>query len=335
MGFLEDIMERAKVHRKTIILPESSDTRIIEATSIILKENIADVILIGKSDDINQLAKGYDISGATIEDPSSSLLFEDYVNTYFELRKEKGITLEQTRQIMSDYIQFGVMMVKKGQADGIVAGAIYGTANTIRPAFQIIKTVPGISKASSFFIMVVPDMNSGYNGVFVFADCSIIDNPTAEQLADIALASAESFKSFVCFEPKVAMLSYSTYGSAKSELTEKVVNATKIARQKSPRLIIDGELQVDAAIVPSVCEEKSPASPVGGRANVLIFPDLNSGNIAYKLTERLAKAEAYGPIMQGMAKPVNVLSRGCSAKDIVGVVAITCVQAPSHRHIIG
>jgi phosphate acetyltransferase len=327
MGFLEDMIERAKIHKKTIVLPESSDPRIIEATSIILKQNIADVVLVGKSDDIKKLAKGFNISGATIEDPSTSFLFEDYVNTYFELRKEKGITLEQARQIMSDFIQFSVMMVKKGQADGMVAGAVYGTANTIRPAFQIIKTIPGINKSSSFFIMVVPDVHYGYNGIFVYADCSIIENPNAEQLADIALASAESFKSLICIEPKVAMLSYSTYGSAKSDLTEKIINATKIARQKSPGLIIDGELQVDAAIVPSVCAGKAPVSPVGGRANVLIFPDLNSGNIAYKLTERLAKAEAYGPIMQGMAKPVNVLSRGCSVRDIVGVVAITCVQA--------
>lgn len=327
MSFLEDMIERAKIHKKTIVLPESSDMRIIEAASIILKQNIADVVLIGESDKINKLAKGYDISGARIEDPSSSLLFEDYVNTYFELRKDKGITIGQTRQTMSEYIQFSVMMVKKGQADGMVAGAIYGTANTIRPAFQIIKTVPGINKASSFFIMVVPDKNYGYNGIFVYADCSIIDNPTAEQLADIALAAAESFRSLICIEPRVAMLSYSTYGSAKSDLTEKVIIATKIARQKSPGIIIDGELQLDAAIVPPVCTAKAPGSPVGGRANVLIFPDLNSGNIAYKLTERLAKAEAYGPIMQGMAKPVNVLSRGCSVKDIVGVVAITCVQA--------
>jgi phosphate acetyltransferase len=327
MGFLEDMIKRAKIHKKTIVLPESSDTRIIEAASIILKQNIANVVLIGKSDDINKLAKGYDILGARIEDPSSSLLFDDYVNTYFELRKEKGITIGQTRQIISDYIQFSVMMVKKGQADGMVAGAIYGTANTIRPAFQIIKTVPGINKASSFFIMVVPDMNYGYSGIFVYADCSIIENPTAEQLADIALTSAESFRSLICIEPRVAMLSYSTHGSAKSDMTEKVINATKIAKQKSPGIIIDGELQVDAAIVSSVCTGKAPDSPIGGSANVLIFPDINSGNIAYKLTERLAKAEAYGPIMQGMTKPVNVLSRGCSVKDIVGVVAITCVQA--------
>ncbi|MHB1485557.1 MAG: phosphate acetyltransferase [Saccharofermentanales bacterium] len=332
MGFLEDMIERAKIHKKTIVLPESNDIRIIEAVSIILKQNIADVILVGKNDDIKKIAGRYDISGVRIEDPSSSSFFEDYIDTYYELRKAKGVTLEQARQIMSDNIQFGVMMVKKGHADGMVAGAVYGTANTIRPAFQIIKTVPGINKVSSFFVMVVPDLNYGYNGIFVYADCSIIENPTSDQLSDIAISSAESFRSLIGAEPKIAMLSYSTYGSAKSDVIEKVINATKIARQKSPGIIIDGELQADAAIVPSVSEMKAPGSPLAGRANVLIFPDINSGNISYKLTERLAKAQAYGPIMQGIAKPVNVLSRGCSVKDIVGVVAITCVQANGEKN---
>lgn len=326
MSFLEDIIGRAKITKRTIVLPESSDIRIIEAASIILKDDIADVILIGNRDDIKKLAGKFDISGARVEDPSSSSLFNDYVNSYFELRNAKGITIEQARQIMTDNIQFGVMMVKKGHADGLVAGAVYGTANTMRPAFQIIKTVPGIKNASSFFIMVLPDIEYGYNGIFMYADCSIIENPTADQLADIALSSADSFKSLIRSEPKIAMLSYSTYGSAKSEMTEKVIEATKIAKQKSPWIVIDGELQVDAAISPSVCAIKAPGSPIAGRANILIFPDLNSGNIAYKLTERLAKAEAYGPIIQGIAKPVNVLSRGCSVKDIIGIVSITCIQ---------
>jgi len=315
------------------VLPESSDPRIIEAASVILKENIADVVLIGKADEINKLAMGSDISAARIEDPASSSFFEDYVSTYYELRKAKGITIEQSRQIMSDQMHFAAMMVKRGNADGLVGGAVYGTANTVRPVFQILKTAPGINKASSFFVIVVPDTNYGSNGIFIYADCSIIEDPTAEELADIALSSAESFRSLICTEPKIAMLSYSTYGSAKSDLTAKVMNATKIAQQKSPGTVIDGELQADAAIVASVSAVKAPGSPVAGKANVLIFPDINSGNIAYKLTQRLAKAEAYGPIMQGVAKPANILSRGCSAEDIVGVAAITCIQSQRQTQV--
>jgi len=219
------------------------------------------------------------------------------------------------------------MMVKKGEADGMVAGAINSTANTLRPALQILKTAPNTKLVSSFFIMVVPDCEFGSNGTFLFSDCGLVENPSADDLSEIAIASAKSFENLVGVEPKVAMLSYSSYGSAKSDLTEKVVEATRLAKEKAPGLMLDGELQADAALVPSVGASKAKGSPVAGQANVLIFPDLNSGNISYKLVQRLAKAEAYGPILQGIAKPVNDLSRGCSAEDIVGVITITAVQA--------
>lgn len=228
---------------------------------------------------------------------------------------------------MKDPMYFGVMLVYKGLADGMVSGAIHSTADTLRPALQILKTAPGVKLVSSFFIMVVPNCEYGENGVFVYADAGLNPNPTAEELADIAITSAKSFEALVGKTPKVAMLSYSTKGSAKSEMVDKVVEATRIAKEKAPDILIDGELQADAAIVPSVAKLKAPGSPVAGQANVLIFPDLDAGNIAYKLTERLAKAEAYGPITQGIAKPVNDLSRGCKAEDIVGVIAITAVQA--------
>jgi len=228
---------------------------------------------------------------------------------------------------MKNPLYWGVMMVKKGEADGMVAGAINSTANTLRPALQILKTAPGTKLVSAFFIMVVPDCEYGQDGVFLYADSGLVENPNADELSEIAISSAKTFKKLVEAEPRVAMLSYSSYGSAKSELTEKVIEATRLAKEKAPDILLDGELQVDAAIIPEVAKSKAPGSPLQGMANTLIFPDLNSGNIAYKLTQRLAKAEAYGPVTQGIAKPVNDLSRGCSAEDIVGVVAITCVQA--------
>ncbi|MDD4530493.1 MAG: phosphate acetyltransferase, partial [Candidatus Gracilibacteria bacterium] len=268
-----------------------------------------------------------DFSGIKIENPLNSDRYEFYANEFFELRKEKGITKEQTLEIIKDPLYFGVMMVKKGDADGMVAGAIHATSDTLRPALQIIKTALDAKIVSSFFVMVVPECNYGSDGVFVYTDCGLIENPEAEQLSEIAISGAKSFQSLVGETPKVAMLSYSTYGSAKSELTEKVIKATELTKSKAPNLLIDGELQFDAAIIESVAKSKAPTSPIKGQANVLVFPDLNAGNIAYKLTQRLAKAEAYGPITQGLAKPVNDLSRGCSVDDIVGVVAITCVQA--------
>jgi len=328
MKFLEQIISRAKSDIKTIVLPESTDIRTLKAAAMIQEQGIANIILVGNEDEIKKLAGDLDISKAQIVDPAKFDKFDEYANALYELRKAKGMTLEQARKLLSENVlYFGVMMVKMGAADGMVAGAINSTGNTLRPALQILKTAPGAKLVSAFFVMVVPNCEYGENGVFVYGDSGLVENPNADELSEIAIASAKSFKSLVQAEPVVAMLSYSTYGSAKSELTEKVVEATKLAKQKAPELLLDGELQADAAIVASVGQSKAPGSPVAGKANVLIFPDLNCGNISYKLTQRLAKAEAYGPIIQGLAAPVNDLSRGCSAEDIVGVVAITCVQA--------
>ncbi len=328
MNFLEQIVSRAKNDIKTIVLPESNDIRTLKAAAMIQEQGIANIVLVGNKDDIKKLGGDLDISKAKIVDPANFERFDEYVNTLYELRKAKGMTLEEAKKILSENsLYFGIMMVKMGEADGMVAGAINSTANTLRPALQILKTAPGAKLVSAFFVMVVPDCEYGENGVFIYGDSGLVENPNAEELSEIAIASSKSFKSLVQAEPVVAMLSYSTYGSAKSVLTEKVIEATKLAKEKAPDLQLDGELQADAAIVPSVGASKAPGSSVAGKANVLIFPDLNCGNISYKLTQRLAKAEAYGPIIQGIAKPVNDLSRGCSAEDIVGVVAITCVQA--------
>ncbi|HEX9062250.1 MAG TPA: phosphate acetyltransferase [Clostridia bacterium] len=326
-SFLEQISKRAKENKKTIVLPESTDIRTIKAASIILEQGLANIVLIGNEQDINKLAGGLDISKAKIVDPESSEKFKEYVDTFYEMRKAKGMTPEKAQETMKNPLYYGVMMVKKGEADGMVAGAINSTANTLRPSLQILKTAPGAKLVSSFFIMVVPNCEYGHNGTFLYADSGLVENPNADELSEIAISSAKSFKDLVQAEPKVAMLSYSTYGSAKSELTEKVIEATRLAKEKAPQLKLDGELQADAALVPEVGKSKAPESKIAGEANVLVFPDLNCGNIAYKLTQRLAKAEAYGPITQGLAKPVNDLSRGCSAEDIVGVVAITAVQA--------
>lgn len=329
MVFIEQIFEKAKSDLKTIVLPESSDPRTIKAASEVAKRKIARVILIGNHNEINELAKkeNADISGVEIEDNLLSDKMDDYANTLYEMRKEKGLTLEKAYELMKDSLYWGVMMVKKSHADGMVAGAIHATSDTLRPALQILKTSPESKIVTAFFVMEVPDCVYGHNGIFVYADSGLVENPDAEQLSEIAISSAKSFKTLVGAEPKVAMLSYSTYGSAKSELTEKVIKATELAKSKAPGLLIDGEMQADAALVSQIGKSKAPGSNVAGEANVLIFPDLNCGNIAYKLTQRLAKANAYGPITQGIAKPVNDLSRGCSAEDIIGVVAITAVQA--------
>lgn len=329
MNFLERTINRAKSDLKTIVLPESGDLRILKAASIALEKSIANIVLVGNKEDImdKASANNLDLSKATIIDPLNSEKYDDYVNSFYELRKKKGITIEKAQETMKEYVYWAVMMVKKGEADGMVSGAVYSTADTLRPALQIVKTAPGSKLVSAFFLMVVPDCEYGENGTFVFADSGLVENPGAEELSEIAIASAKSFNLLAQAEPVVAMLSYSTYGSAKSELTEKVVEATKLAKEKAPDLLLDGELQLDAAIVPTIGATKAKGSKVAGKANVLIFPDLNTGNIAYKLTERLAKAEAYGPITQGLAAPVNDLSRGCCAEDIVGVIAITAVQA--------
>ena len=326
MNFLEQISERAKNDIKTIVLPESSDIRTIKAAAMVLEKGLARVVLVGKEAEVRKLAGDLDISGATIVDPVSSPDFERYADALYELRKDKGMTPEKAREVLKDELYWGVMMVKIGDADGMVAGAIHSTAETLRPALQILKTAPGTKLVSAFFVMVVPDCEYGSNGTFIYADSGLVENPDADQLSEIAISSAKTFRNLIQDEPVVAMLSYSTYGSAESELTRKVVEATRLAKQKAPDLLIDGELQADAALVPSVGQFKAKGSPVAGKANVLVFPDLNCGNIAYKLTQRLAKAEAYGPITQGIAKPVNDLSRGCTAEDIVGVVAITAVR---------
>ena len=328
MSFIESIKERAKKDKKVIVLPESMDKRTMEAADKILKEGIADLIIIGNDNEVNENSKGFDISGATIIDPATSELTEELVNGLVEIRKNKGMTYEEAKKlILEDYMYFACMLVKTGRADGVVSGACHSTANTLRPSLQIIKTKPDTLLVSAFFLMSVPNCEYGENGTFVFADCGLEQNPDSEKLAAIAASSAESFKLLVGEEPRVAMLSHSTMGSAKHADVDKVVEAVNIAKEKYSQYLIDGELQLDAAIVPSVASSKAPESKVAGKANVLVFPDLDAGNIGYKLVQRLANAEAYGPITQGIAAPINDLSRGCSADDIVGVVAITAVQA--------
>ena len=328
MSFIESIKERAKQNKKRIVLPETMDRRVLEAAEKIIREDIADIILIGKEEEIAENSKGLDISGAKIINPFTSDLTEELTLEFVEIRKNKGLTYDEAKKmLLEDYAYFACMLVKTGRADGVVSGACHSTANTLRPALQIIKTKPGTMLVSAFFLMVVPDCVYGNNGVFVFADSGLVQNPNSEELAAIAKSSAESFELLVGSEPSVAMLSHSTKGSASHPDVDKVVNAVKIAKERYPQYKIDGELQLDAAIVPEVAATKAPDSKVAGHANVLIFPDLDAGNIGYKLVQRLAKAEAYGPVTQGIAAPVNDLSRGCNVDDIVGVVAITAVQA--------
>ena len=284
----------------------------------------------GNKDEIAKISGGYDISAAKIIDPEKDEHFEDFVQTFYEMRKEKGMTPEKARETMKSTLYFGSMMVKKDLADGMVAGAVNSTANVLRPNLQILRTKPGCKLVSAFFVMVVPDCPYGADGTFIFADSGLNENPDADKVSEIALSSAKSFEQLVEKEPVVGMISYSTYGSAKSELVDKMQEATRLAKEKAPELKLDGEFQVDAAIVPEIGQSKAKGSEVAGKCNVLVFPDLNAGNSGYKLVQRLAKAEAYGPITQGIAKPVNDLSRGCSAEDIAGVVAITCVQAQNN-----
>ena len=333
MNFIEEIKERARKDIKTIVLPEATDMRTLVAADKVCKEGFANVVLIGDKEKVLRLANesNLDISKAEIINPAASKKYEQYSNAFYELRKAKGMTIEEARKLMLDETYYGMMMVKLGDADGLVSGACHSTANTLRPALQILKTKPGTKLVSTFNVMVVPNCEFGENGVFVFSDCGLNQHPNSDELSEIAISSAASFKSLVGKEPKVAMLSYSTYGSAKAEEIDKVVEATKLAKEKAPELILDGEMQLDAAIVPSIGASKAPGSNVAGTANTLIFPDLNAGNIAYKLVERLANAEAYGPLCQGIAKPVNDLSRGCKAEDIAGVIAITAVQCQENE----
>lgn len=327
MQFLHEISRIAKSDLKTIVLPESNDIRTLNAVSMIQQQGLAKIILVGNPNEIQALSSNLDLGDTQILDPESSVHSAYFSERLYTLRQSKGISLEEAKAKMKHPLYFGVMLVKEGLADGMVAGAIHSTGDTLRPALQILKTAPGTKIVSSFFVMEVPNCELGYHGKFVFADCALIENPTAEELSDIAIASANSFRTLLKAEPKVAMLSYSTYGSANSPQVQKIIEATKLAKDKAPHIHIDGELQLDAALIPAIGKFKAVGSPVAGSANVLVFPDLNAGNIGYKLTQRLAKAEAFGPITQGLAKPVNDLSRGCSAEDIVGVVAITAVQA--------
>ena len=327
MGFIDVIKERAKAANKTIVLPETEDRRTYEAAAQILKEGIAKIILVGSEEAVKKGSEGLDLTGAVVVDPATSDRTQAYIDKLVELRQKKGMTPEQAKEILlNQYLYYGVMMVKMGDADGMVSGACHSTADTLRPCLQILKTKPGTKLVSAFFLMVVPNCEYGADGTFIFADSGLNQNPNPEELAAIAGSSADSFELLVEKEPIVAMLSHSTKGSAKHADVDKVVEATRLAKEQYPDLKLDGEFQLDAAIVPSVGASKAPGSDIAGKANVLIFPDLDAGNIGYKLTQRLAKEEAYGPITQGIAAPVNDLSRGCSAEDIVGVVAITAVQ---------
>ena len=329
MEFIEQIKERAKKDIKKIVLPEASDERIVRAAATALKEEYADIVLIGDEEKIKSVAKNsnVDIEKATIINPKTASNHKEYAEKLYELRKAKGMTIEQAEELVQNEVYYGMMMVKLNEADGLVSGAIHSTSDTLRPALQILKTAPGTKLVSAFFLMVVPNCEFGENGVFVFGDCGLNQNPTAEELVEIANSSSQSFEKLVGKEAKVAMLSYSTKGSAKSELTDKVIRATEMLKEQYPNIKADGELQLDAAIVPEIGASKAPGSEIAGNANTLIFPDLDAGNIGYKLTQRLGKAEAYGPLCQGIARPVNDLSRGCSAEDVAGVIAITAVQA--------
>ncbi len=332
MGVMDSIKARAKAANKTIVLPESMDRRTFQAAEQILKEGLANLIIIGTPEEVAKNSEGLDISKATIVNPHTYEKTKLYEDLFVELRKAKGMTHEEARKIiLSDYAYYACLMIKNGDADGMVSGACHSTADTLRPSLQIIKTKPGTKLISAFFLMEVPNCEYGENGTFVFADCGLEQNPDPEKLASIALSSAESFKLLVGKEPKVAMLSHSSKGSAKHADVDKVVEATRLAKEMAPGLSLDGELQLDAAIVPEIGASKAPDSKVAGQANVLVFPDLDAGNIGYKLVQRLARADAYGPMCQGIASPVNDLSRGCSWQDIVGVVAITAVQCVANE----
>lgn len=329
MSFLERLFTRAKSDLKTIALPESHDPRILEAASRVAKDGVANIILLGEEEEVNALAAehNYDLEGIEIVSIKNNPNKERYAKEFFELRKHKGITEEQALETVNQELYLATMMLKLGDVDGVVAGAVHSSSNVLRPALQVVKTAPDAKIVSAFFIMDVPNSEFGANGVFAFGDSGMVENPDADKLSEIAISTAKSFEALVEEEPRVALLSYSTKGSANSSLTQKVIEATRLVNEKAPDLKADGELQVDAAIDAGIAKSKAPESDVAGSANVLIFPDLNAGNIGYKLVQRLAKADAFGPLTQGLAKPMNDLSRGSTVEDIVGTIAITAVQA--------
>ncbi|MGL4914052.1 MAG: phosphate acetyltransferase [Romboutsia sp.] len=333
MELMNKIWEAAKADKKKIVLPEGDEQRTIVAAQKIMEEGLAHPILVGNKESILKASKeqGVDLGGVEIIDPETSENLEVYINAFYELRKNKGMTIEKAEKIVRDPLYFATMMVKLDDADGMVSGAVHTTGDLLRPGLQIIKTAPGVSVVSSFFIMLVPGSKYGEEGMLLFSDCAVNPNPNADQLAAIAIATAETAKNLCQVEPKVAMLSFSTMGSADHELVDKVRIATEKAKELRPDLLIDGELQLDAAIVKKVADQKAPNSKVAGNANVLVFPDLQAGNIGYKLVQRFANAEAIGPVCQGFAKPINDLSRGCSSDDIVNVVALTAVQAQAQK----
>ena len=328
MSLMDQIKQRARENKKTIVLAEGVDPRVAKAAPIIVKEGIADVILLGTEEEIRTASEGADMTGVTCIDPLKSEKLEPFAQELYNLRKHKGVTIEKARELVKDNLYFATMLVQMGDADGMVAGALNTTAATVRPPLQIIKMAPGISTVSSCFVFEVPNKSFGKDGMLVFGDCGVVIEPNAEQLASIAISTAASGVKLCGMEnPRVAMLSFSTKGSATHATADKVIEDTRIAKEIAPDMIIDGELQGDAALVPAVAAKKAPGSPVEGKADILVFPDINAGNICYKLVERLAGAVALGPIIQGLRKPVNDLSRGCSVEDVVGVAAITVVMA--------
>lgn len=330
MDLMQQIIERAKQNKRRIVLPEGDEPRTLEAANHVLKEGIADLILIGDPTVIKKMAdeKGFEhIEKAVIFNPETDPKMEQYANLLYELRKAKGMTEEQAKDLAKNPLYTGCLMIKSGDADGELAGARNTTGNTLRPAFQIIKTKPGISVVSGALLMFTPAKHLGEDGLLVFADCAVNPCPTAAELAQIAVSTADTARKICGYEPRVAMLSFSSKGSAKHELVDKVVEATKLAKEMAPDLMLDGELQADASLIPSVGQSKAPGSPVAGKANVLVFPDLQAGNIGYKLVERFSGAAAVGPILQGIAAPVNDLSRGCCVDDIIKMIAITANQA--------
>lgn len=324
-SFIDTLIDRAKADKKTIVLPEGNDERILEAAQEAIAQGIANIIILGDADEI--AAKGYNLEAATIIDPATSDKQEEFAELLYELRKAKGMTPEEAKELVKDPIHFAVLMVKSGLCDGLVGGACHATIKILSPSLKIIKTAPGEPMVSSFFIMDVPGSEFGKNGLFLFADCALEIQPTSEKLAHIANQTDKSFKRLIGDDPRIALLSHSSHGSAVNDDSTKVVKAVEYIRENYPDIVADGELQLDAAIVPELGASKAPNSPVAGKANVLIFPDLDAANIGYKLVQRLGGAKAYGPVLQGLAAPVNDLSRGCTAEDVVGVIAITCVQA--------